>query len=379
MKRVALVVLLLAACSKDGGAPGGGGKGGGQKKALVFPVETEKVQVRAVEYSLNAVGSVEAFERVQITARVAGAVDAVRFVEGQLVKANDLLVEIDARRYALMVRAARAAKDKVAATKAEADAAYERREQVQKTSPGLITPEELATFRSRAATASADLASAQVALEQAELNLRDAYVRAPVGGVLQTRTVSTGQYIQVGTSLASMVRRDPLLVRFKVPEPDAQRLKPAMGIRFLASGDPKPMGAKIASVGEIADEASRMVTVTAEVEEADKDRARPGAFADVTVPIGDTRQAPVVPQTAVRPSERGFLAFVVEGTTARERILSLGMRTTDGRVEVKDGLKPDELLVIRGAEALRDGSQVTLVKAPAVAREPGASTGGGAP
>ena len=360
-------LLLTAACSKDGKGAGPPGAVGAAKKPLAFPVQVEPVQVREVEYSVTAVGSVEAFERVQITARVAGAVDTVRFVEGQQVKAGELLVEIDPRRYALMVRGAKAALAKVAAGKAEADAALARREQVQQTSPGLITPEELAGFKSRAATVAADLASAQVALEQAELNLGDAYVRAPVGGVLQSRTVSTGQYIQVGTTLATMVRRDPMLVRFKVPEPDAQRLKPGMPVRFLASGESKPMLAKIASVAEVAEEASRMVTITAEVDAADTQRARPGAFADVTVPVGDAREAPVVPQTAVRPSERGFLAFVVVGTTAKERILSLGMRTADGRVEVKEGLKPGEQLVIRGAEALRDGVQVILAAPTPVA------------
>jgi membrane fusion protein, multidrug efflux system len=377
VKQWVLAFLILAGCAKEPATVGGPrGGGGGMKKALVFPVQTEPVQEREVEYSLNAVGSVEAFERVQITARVAGAVDSVKFVEGQRVKANDVLVEIDSRRYALMVRAAKAALEKVAATKADADAAFARREEVQKTSPGLITPEELATFRSRAATSAADLSSAQVALEQAELNLRDAFVRAPVAGVLQSRTVSTGQYVQAGTALATMVRRDPMLVRFKVPEPDAQRLKPGMPVRFLSSGESKPMTAKIASVAEIAEEATRMVTITAEVEAADRDRARPGAFADVTVPIADSRMSPVVPQTAVRPSERGFLAFVIDGTTARERILSLGMRTADGRVEVKDGLKPGELLVIRGAEALRDGAQVVIAGPAPVTREPGAATGG---
>ena len=111
-----------------------------------------------------------------------------------------------------------------------------------------------------------------------------------------------------------------------------------------------------------------MVTVTAEVEAADRDRARPGAFAEVTVPVGASREAPVVPQTAVRPSERGFLAFVIQGTLAKERILTLGMRTADGRVEDKEGLVPNELLVIRGAEALRDGAQVVIAGPPALGR-----------
>ena len=67
------------------------------------------------------------------------------------------------------------------------------------------------------------------ALNQAKLNLRDAYVRAPFAGIIQTRTVQTGQYVQVGTVLATLVRRDPLLLRFRVPERDAAQLRSGHG------------------------------------------------------------------------------------------------------------------------------------------------------
>ncbi|HEX7829689.1 MAG TPA: efflux RND transporter periplasmic adaptor subunit, partial [Thermoanaerobaculia bacterium] len=89
---------------------------------------------------------------------------------------------------------------------------------------------------------------------------------------------------------------------------------------------------------------------------------RPGAFARVTVPVGATREAPVVPQTAIRPSEKGFLAYVVNDGAAQQRILTLGMRTADGQVEVRSGLTAGETLVIRGAEALRDGAKVKVTK-----------------
>jgi multidrug efflux pump subunit AcrA (membrane-fusion protein) len=62
----------------------------------------------------------------------------------------------------------------------------------------------------------------------------------------------------------------------------------------------------------------------------------------------------------VRPSERGFLGYVVEGDTARERVLTLGLRTADGRVEIKDGVKPGERIVVRGGEALKDGATVRV-------------------
>ena len=70
----------------------------------------------------------------------------------------------------------------------------------------------------------------------------------------------------------------------------------------------------------------------------------------------------MIPETAIRPSEQGFLAYVVANGVAEQRILTLGMRTADGQVEVKNGLTAGEQLVIRGAEALRDGAQVKVTK-----------------
>jgi hypothetical protein len=84
----------------------------------------------------------------------------------------------------------------------------------------------------------------------------------------------------------------------------------------------------------------------------------------------------VIPQTAVRPSERGFLAYVVQGDVAHERVLKLGLRTSDGLVEVREGLAPAESLVVRGAEALADGAKVRVV-APEVAGAPKGGVGEG--
>jgi multidrug efflux pump subunit AcrA (membrane-fusion protein) len=106
-----------------------------------------------------------------------------------------------------------------------------------------------------------------------------------------------------------------------------------------------------------------MVEITAEVRNSSDPGLRPGAFAEITIPVSAPRTVPVIPQTAIRPSERGFIAFVVEGETARERVLTLGMRTEDGRVEVRAGLRVGEQIVTRGAEALKDGAAVAVAGA----------------
>lgn len=334
--------------------------GNGARRSLEFPVEVAAVAAQPVEYVVTAVGSVDAFERVEVTSRVSGVVEHVRFREGRSVRAGEVLVEIEPERFRLAVRAAEANVAKALATKAEAEAGLARRHAASEKNPGLIRGEEIETWRTRALTAAAEVSQMRAALDQAKLNLRDAFVRAPISGTIQTRTVQTGQFVQPGAVLATLVRRDPLLLRFEVPETDSARLRPGMRIRFRVSETPEDFGALIRHVAESASSTTRMVALTAEIDDPKRASLKPGAFARVTVPVGGTIAAPVIPQTAIRPSERGFLAFVVEGDTARERILDLGMRTPDGRVEVKAGLKPGDRLVIRGAEALRDGAKVKV-------------------
>lgn len=360
-----LVPFAFLACSKGEaeakGGPGGGAPGA-SRKAMEFPVEVKAVESRKVEYTVTAVGSLEAFERVAVTARVAGAVERVMLAEGQVVTKGQALVEVEPERYRLAVAAAQATLQKAQAAQGEAQAGYARRQQASEKNPGLIRGEEIETWRTKVQSTAAEAAQAQAALAQARLNLRDAFVRAPVTGIIQTRTVETGQYVPVGTVLATLVRRDPLLLRFQVPEQDAMPLRSGVIAKFNVAEDAVQHEARITHVAAAANQASRMVEVTAHVINPNRPELRPGAFARVTVPIGATRDAPVIPQTAIRPSEKGFLAYTVDNGIARQRVLTLGMRTADGQVEVKSGLNAGETLVIRGAEALREGAKVKVTQ-----------------
>ena len=357
-----LTFLAAAACSKGGetGAPGSKRGGSADRSKIAFPVDAEQVKLKSLVYSVNAVGSIDAFETVQVTARVPGVVDRVLFSEGSPAALGQVLVEVETERYKLAVEAAQAAQEKANAAKADAAAGLSRRESVINQTPGLIPEEELETWRTKVALANADVALAKSNLNQANLNLHDAYVRAPFSGILQSRTVQTGQYVQTGTVLATLVRRDPLLLRFRVPEREAAQMRVGMKAMFKVRDDSREFEAKVVHVAAAADAVTRLVAVTAEVKDGGNRTLRPGSFAEITVPVSSTRQSPVIPQTSIRASEKGFIAFVVAGDKAEQRILSLGMRTADGQVEVLSGLTPGETIVIRGGEALRDGVLVRV-------------------
>jgi multidrug efflux system membrane fusion protein len=336
-----------------------------RERGLSFPVEVAPVEARKVEYTVFAVGSVEAFEQVQVTARVSGVVDRVRFSEGERVTKGAALAAIDPDRYRIAVDSARATLEKAEAAEPEAKASLARRQALNAKTRGSVADEDLQTFQTRVHVSAAEVAQARAALQLAEVNLRDAFVRAPVAGVIQTRTVQTGQFVEPGAVLATLLRRDPLLLKCEVPEQDAPRLHKGMLVAFRVAGSSQEHSAVISHVAGAASTSSRMVVVIARVENASDETLRPGAFAEVRIRTGQVSESPAIPQTAIRPGERGFLAFVIEGEVARERVLTLGMRTEDGRVEVKSGLKPGESLVVRGAEALKEGVKVRLDRAAA--------------
>jgi membrane fusion protein, multidrug efflux system len=359
------LAAVLAALALGAGCGSKASTSGKRSRVAAFPVETIKVEAHPHEVMVTSPGVIDAFEHIQITARVAGIVDRVSFSEGQEIKRGQGLAYIDSRRYALAVSSARAAVAKAEAQEADAAASLKRRENASQSSPGLIPGEELETFKTKLRTAQADVSSAREALKLARLNFDDSSVKAPADGVLQTRTVVTGQALVAGTVIGTLVRRDPMLLRFHATTAEAPRLKVGMVVEFKLKESRKPHHAMIKLVAAAADPESRLVPVTAEVEMEPGRKGywlRPGSFADVKVQLPAETLVPLIPQTATRPSDRGFLAYVLEGTTARERVLQLGLHTADGWVEVRGGLKVGETLVARGHEALAEGTKVRVVK-----------------
>ena len=354
--------LGLSACKREpaaGAAPERGGRGMRGDGGLVFAVDTLEVQSKKVDYGVTAPGTIEAFERVQVTARVAGVVDRVAFSEGQEVKKGDVLVVIDSERYRLSVNSARAALEKTQAAQKDTEAMLARREGASEGHPGLIPGEELATYRTKTLTAKADTAVANEAVKVAELNLRDSAVRAPIEGVIQTRTVETGQYVQPGYVMATLLRAEPMLLRFQVEPQEAARIKPGMKATFTMRETQRTFNANITLVAGAADATTRMVGVTGQViDEGHRYWLRPGAFCDVTLDVGATRDAPIVPRTATRPTDHGYVVYVVENGAASERSVKLGMSSKDGWIEVREGVKAGDQIVVRGAEALTTGARV---------------------
>jgi multidrug efflux system membrane fusion protein len=331
------------------------------------------VLAQDVVYQIKSPGSMEAEELVQITAQVEGQVTGVQFHEGDHVGRGTVLLRIDPDRYRLELERAEANYQRTLADARRAASDLARREELAR--ENLVAAEELNRARQEADRLSADAQSAKAARDIAAQNVARSSVRPPMPGVINTKTVETGKFVNTGDVLGTLVDVSRLRLRFKVSEAQSLRAREAQSVRFrVASLGDREFVATIYHVGDVADAATRQVEVLAWVKNPGE--LKPGFFAEVTLASETRTGALVVPEGAVQASEKGFVTYVVEDGKARLHQIRIGLRTGTGLVEVVSGVKAGDVVVVEGSDRLGDGMPVQPV-APAGAASRGAPASGG--
>jgi len=358
--------MLLVSCGGSQGAA----SARPQRQAL--RVRVAPVVVQDVVHQIKSLGSLEAQDMVQVTAQVEGVASDVRFREGDHVSPATVLLRIDPDRHRVEAERSKALEDQATAELGRAQADLARRESLAKSQ--LLSTEELTRSRGENARLEAAVEVAKAAHELALQDLRRSEVRPPITGVINTRTVDTGQFIRTGTVLATIVDVSRLRLRFKVSEGESLRAREGGRVGFgVAPRGPREVGARSYPVGRVADPTTRQVEVLAWVDAAPE--LKPGFFAEVTLSGEEHKEALVVPESAIQASEQGFVTYVVDGGAARVRPIQLGLRTGTGIVEILSGLKPGETVVTQGSDRLDDGIPVEVL----TGEEPRAAGGEPAP
>jgi multidrug efflux system membrane fusion protein len=369
LKNHARLLALVAAFPLAVGCGGSNDAAAARPQRPALRVRVAPVVVQDVVYQIKSLGQIEARDMVQVVAEVEGVATDVRFREGDRVGPATVLLRIDPDRYRLEAERARAALEQARAEEDRAAADLKRREALAKAD--LLSVEELTRSQGETARlgASADVATA--ALGIARQNLQRAEVRPQVAGVINTRTVDTGQFVRTGTVLATIVDSSRLRLRFKVSEAESLRATVGGTVTFrVAPLGPRDFTARIYHVGKIADATTRQVEVLGWVDNPGE--LKPGFFAEVTLAGERRERALVVPESAIQASEQGFVTYVVDGGEARLRPVQLGLRTGTGIVEILSGLKPGQTVVTEGSDRLADGIPVEVVAGEAAKPAEGA-------
>lgn len=343
---VALTVLLTSVGCGDGA------NSSPERERIPVAVETAVVAAENVDVLIEAVGTLEADQRIEVKARRSGRIQELPVAEGEAVEAGTVLIRLDDRDLAARVDQAHAALAEAEVRAASAKRSFGRSGALRK--KGIASEQDHDDVESEFERAAAAVEVARANLAFSEAELAETVVLAPFAGVFGRLRVDPGAYVREGESLGLLIDADPLELVFALPERYVTRLRVGLPVTARVSSLPdRPFPGDITFVAPAVDAENRTVTVEAEIPNPEG-LLRPGQFSTVQVRLERHENAAVVPEEAVVPTAKRMMIFVVEDGKASARTVHTGVRLP-GRVEVLSGIAPGETIVVTGHEKLREG------------------------
>jgi multidrug efflux system membrane fusion protein len=317
----------------------------------VRPVLVAKVISKDVPLYLDEIGTCAAYETVQVQAQVSGQIIARHFQDGADVKKGDLLFTIDPRPYqaALQQAQAQAALDQVTLKR-----------QTELRARNVTAPQDFDTAQANARKSEAAAAAAQV-------NVDFCYIKSPINGRAGLRLVDVGNIVSGNTGsgavLLTIQGLDPIYTDFTVAETDLALVRKYLGGPNVKVQTYSPDDKIPPRLGDLyfIDNAVQpgSGTVKARGVTPNPDHALwPSEFVRVRFILDTVKDAPLVPSQAVQISQNGPFIFVLKpDNTVDLRPVKPGQRQ-DGDLQVIDGVKAGEIVVVTGQLALGPGSKV---------------------
>jgi RND family efflux transporter MFP subunit len=373
------MAVLLASCGEE------------QKAAAPPPAvvtvahPTRRTVIDMDEY----VGRFVAVDSVEIRARVSGYLDQVHFTDGQMVKQGDLLFSIDKRPFQTSLDQARANLAQARANSAFAEADLARGAQLVRDKT--ITEQTFDQRTQAKRVADASVAAQEAATRQAALDLQFTELRAPVDGRIGDRRVSPGNLVTGGTGgnttlLAMIVSLDPIRFEFTFDEASYlryERLSKAgrdmtsrdgsalVSLRLIDEPDYSHQG-RMDFLDNVIERSSGTIRGRAVFANPNGVFA-PGMFGRLRVPGSPSYQALLVPDAAIGTEQARKYLLVVDGeNVVRQKYVTLGQVSDNLRV-IKEGLAPEDQVIVNGLMRARPGQKVTPQEEGAPPPAPGAA------
>ena len=356
MHRVAamVVVALLS-----------GGPVVAQTTPPAIPVGVVPAVLQPVTRAAAYVGRIEAQNRVDITARVTGYLEAVLFKEGATVAEGAPLFRIEQPPFEAAVQQAQGALLQAQATLANATLQRQRADELVKTNS--VPVAERDTRAAAEKNAQGAVIRAEADLKTAQINLSYTEITAPITGRIGRAAVTQGNVVGPNSgSLATIVSIDPMYATFPVSQRDflglqheKERMKAdAVLVKLsFADGSAFPQVGRIDFVDTTVDRATDTVIVRAVVPNPDGVLVD-GQFVNISVQGDKPDEKIVVPQAALIADQAGNYVFIVENGTAMVKRVKLGGEVGP-HVVVAQGLEPGAQVIVEGVQSVRPGAPVT--------------------
>lgn len=317
-----------------------GGSAGSAASAPEVAVVTAVATLRPLATEVEAVGTARAKESVDVTSKTTNTVVAIKFNEGDRVRKGAVLVEFDGAE-------ARADLEEAEAALAESQSQFNR-------SRDLYAQQALSI--SQLDQIEATLKGNRARVSAAKARLDDTVIRASFDGRTGFRHVSVGSLVNPGTVITTLDDTSTINLDFTVPETFFYMLERGLAVKARTAGLPDRLfEGKVSNLGSRVDPVTRSIVVRAEIPNSDG-TLRPGMFMTVTLQ-GRPKPTLLVPESAIVPEQGKTFVFVVADATVERREVRTGRRRP-GEVEVLEGLREGEHVVIEGTQNVSDGVRV---------------------
>ena len=350
-----------------------------------MPVGTATVEKGDMPVTLNGLGTVTPLAMVTVKTQINGQLVEVAFREGQMVNKGDFLAQIDPRPYqvALAQAEAQLAKDQATLKNAQVDL---KRYQT------LVAQNSIArqTLDTQAATVQQDLAvvqADQAQIDTQKLNLTYCRIVSPVTGRVGLRQIDPGNYVRTSDAngIVVITQLEPISAIFTLPEDKipavAQRLRQGASLTATAfdrSGATKLATGRLETIDNQIDPTTGTVKLRAMFDNPDQ-TLFPNQFVNVQLLVDMLRGADLVPNAAVQRGAPGTFVYVVKpDETVAAQPVTLGPGN-EQRTVVTKGLEPGQIVVVDGADRLKDGAKVRVTRNAAPAASQPAEDGAAAP
>jgi len=313
------------------------------------PVTVEAVAVvpRAMAASYSGSASLEARAEAQVVAKTSGVALEVLVDEGDAVRAGQVLVRIDADRARLNLA-------QIDAQVRKLEANYRRSSELVKQQMVSVGDHDQLRY---------DLENMRAAHRLAQLELSYTNVTAPISGVIASRSIKSGNFVQINTPIIRIVDNSRLEATLNVPERDLTTLRQGLPVRMQVDALPgRSFEGVVDRIAPVVDAGSGTFRVVCAFD-PDDGALQPGMFARIGIDYDTRAAALAIPRIAQLEDEGESAVYVVRDGKAVRTVIATGY-VDGGFIEVRDGLAEGERVVTAGKVALRDGSAVQVIGDP---------------
>lgn len=365
---IAVVVVVIAGTLLMGVFGGGGGQ---QRAMGAVQVKAMNVLVQDTPLTLEYAGSVKGKDEVKVQARVSGNVTDKYIKGGQYVSAGQALYKIDDRNYRAALLQAQANLAQAQATYNNALIDLQRNEQLL--AAAAVSEQVVTTQRAQVAAYQANVDAMAALVQQAQQNLDDTVVYAPMSGKLAVDDVAVGTYAGAGnTTLVTIGSSNPIFVQFSISEGEylkyvgasvvpGQAL-PSKSVRItLSDGSEYPVEGHIVEVDRAMQDNSGSLIIKAQFDNPEGILV-PGMFARAKL-VGDTlKGAVLVPERAVQQLlGKSFVMIVGEDGKSKAQNVELGSKVGSYCI-VEKGLTGKEQVIVEGLTSLTEGMDLAITE-----------------